>query len=62
MNLPPTWNKMGFTDKAAYLCSSKQARNYPEACAMLSHRRRKSVRPGITVMQYQAILEKRKVD
>ncbi len=35
LRLPFFWKRMGFTAKAAYLCSSHQAKDYSEACAKL---------------------------
>jgi hypothetical protein len=58
MNLPPSWNRMGFTAKAGYLCASHQARNYEAACAMLRKPRRKHVKPSLTVQQYAERMEK----
>jgi hypothetical protein len=38
---PPFWNRMSFTAKAGYLCASKQARDYSEACSMLAKQPRR---------------------
>ena len=35
LNLPPSWNRMGFTARAGYLCSTHQARDYSDACSKL---------------------------
>ena len=48
MNLPPTWDKMGFVAKAGYLCAVGAARTYEEACAMLAKHRRKRATPRQT--------------
>lgn len=40
MNVPSSWNRMLWREKAAYLCSSRQARDFSAACAMLAKRRR----------------------
>lgn len=37
INLPATWGRMGFVDKAGYL--SAQGMSYPEACSLLRGRR-----------------------
>ena len=42
MTLPATWSSMSIDAKAAYLCQTHQARNYPEACRMLSAKRRRA--------------------
>jgi len=60
-NLPPSWFRMSFTAKAAYLCATKHARDYSHACSMLAQRKK---RPAIetrrvSVETYQATLEKR---
>lgn len=47
LNLPPSWRRMGFTDKAAWLCLTKQAKNYFEACSMLAKRKR--IKPAAPV-------------
>lgn len=39
-NVPPSWNSMGFVEKAGYLCSTHQAKDYSAACAMLARRRK----------------------
>ena len=36
MRLPPQWRTLSFHQKAAYLCSTRQARDYSEACSMLA--------------------------
>jgi hypothetical protein len=35
LRLPSNWRTLGFTQKAAYLCSTRQARDYSEACSIL---------------------------
>lgn len=49
VKVPSNWSRMGFTVKAAYLCSTRQARDYSEACSMLAKRggRRKHQQPAI---------------
>ena len=41
MNLPPSWGRMGFSAKAAYLCDTHQVRSYRDACSMLGSRSKK---------------------
>lgn len=40
-NVPPSWHRMGFSQKAGYLCASHQARDYSHACQILRARGRK---------------------
>jgi hypothetical protein len=35
LNLPRFWRGMGWTEKAAYLCRTHQARDFADACAIL---------------------------
>lgn len=58
--LPSHWRNMGFTVRAAYLCSTGQARNYSEACSMLARSRKRSARP-ITTQAYAEKLEQMKL-
>jgi len=46
MNLPPSWSRMGWHEKAAYLCSSHQARDYSDACSMLAKLPRRKKKPA----------------
>jgi hypothetical protein len=39
---PSFWSRLPFTEKAAYLCSSKQARDYSQACSMLARQPRRT--------------------
>ena len=41
MRLPPQWRTLSFAQKAAYLCTTRQARDYSEACSMLAKLPRK---------------------
>ena len=51
MNLPYFWSRLSFPAKAAYLCSSKQARDYSHACTILAslprRRRTKAHQPTL---------------
>lgn len=58
--LPSFWSGMSFVNKASYLCSTHQARDYNEAASMLAHLRRRS-RSRPSVAQYQAKLDQRKL-
>ena len=50
---PPFWHRIGWSEKAAYLCSSRQAKDYSEACAMLKKRKPvKRPEPAPVVMRY----------
>lgn len=44
LRLPYFWRGMGFTAKAAYLCSSNQAKSYSDACSILRSMRRPKTR------------------
>lgn len=58
--LPSFWSGMSFVNKASYLCSTHQARDYNEAASMLSRcRSRKPARPSVA--QYQASLDRQKL-
>lgn len=46
MNLPHFWSRMGWTEKAAYLCRTHQAKDYSDACAKLRAMRKPSPRPN----------------
>lgn len=61
INTPPSWPRMSPHAKACYLVDSYQARNYADARRKVGRMERR-LRPSITVMQYQAQLEKRKID
>ena len=39
--LPSFWSGMGFTARAAWLCESKIAKDFSEACSMLARLPRK---------------------
>jgi len=41
LRLPYFWSRLSFVQKAAYLCSSKQAKDYSDACSILASFRRK---------------------
>lgn len=46
LRLPNFWSGMSFTAKAAYLCSTNQAKDYSHACQILrSFRRRPRAKP-----------------
>lgn len=50
---PPFWHRIGWSEKAAYLLSSKQARDYSEACSMLAKRKPRKPAPAQpVVMRY----------
>jgi hypothetical protein len=36
LRLPANWRTLSFPQKAAYLCTTRQARDYSEACSMLA--------------------------
>lgn len=59
LNLPASWDRMGWTNKAGYLCSTHQARDYPDACSILAGMRRP--KPCTPVQQVVASLEQRKL-
>jgi hypothetical protein len=42
--LPHFWRDMGFTAKAAWLCSARLARDYSEACTILAGMRKRAPR------------------
>ena len=39
LRLAPNWKALPFTEKAAWLCRTYQAANFPEACSLLARRR-----------------------
>lgn len=41
LRLPSQWRTLSFLQKAAYLCSTRQVRDYREACSMLARLPRK---------------------
>lgn len=43
MNLPPTWSRMSWRNRAAYLVESHQARDFSHACAILGRRKKQRV-------------------
>lgn len=49
---PPFWHRIGWSEKAAYLLSSKQARDYSEACSMLAKRKPVKQPTAPVVMRY----------
>lgn len=50
---PYFWSRLSWSARAAYLCSSNQARDYSEACSILaSQPRRKKVAAAPVVMRY----------
>jgi hypothetical protein len=49
---PSFWPRLSFYARAAYLCSSRQARDFSEACAMMAKQpRRKKLPPAPVVMR-----------
>lgn len=50
IRIPPFWGRIGWTQKAAYLLSSGQARDYPHACSILAKRKRRKVTPSAPVV------------
>lgn len=46
LRLPSNWHTLGFTQKAAYLCSTRQARDYSEACSILAKLPRRKKKPA----------------
>jgi hypothetical protein len=36
MNLPPSWSRMSWYQRCAYLCSSNQARDFSHAASMMA--------------------------
>ena len=44
LRLPSFWSRLDWTAKAAYLRSSRQARDYSEACSLLAKMRRPKVK------------------
>jgi len=48
MNLPPSWNKMGWTAKAGYLVGAHLAKDYSAACAMLKELPSRKRKPAAT--------------
>lgn len=44
LRLPYFWKGMGFCQKAAYLCSTSQARDYSDACRILGSMKKKRPR------------------
>lgn len=58
--LPNFWSGMSFTAKAAWLCTSRIAENFNEACSMLAHARRRP-RAKPSVADYTARMERQKL-
>lgn len=54
MNVPPSWNRMGFCAKAAYLVYTHQAKDYSDACSMLARARKpkRPIKPGRSVESF----------
>lgn len=51
---PTFWHRMSWAQKAAYLCSSRQARDYSEACSILARQpRRKRATPQDSVAEME---------
>lgn len=48
-NVPASWYRMGWSDRAAYLCSSHQVRSYAEACGTLRMARKNVPRRRVGV-------------
>lgn len=46
MNLPPSWSRMGWSERAGYLCASHQARDYSHACSILAKLPRRKKKPA----------------
>ncbi len=45
LRLPSFWKGMSFTAKAAHLCTTKQAKDYSDACRILGSMKKKRVTP-----------------
>lgn len=54
---PFFWSRLPWTQKAAYLLSSNQARTYEEACSMLASPRRRSKSVPIVRLPYKDSLD-----
>ena len=48
LNLPPSWHRMSWRNKAGYLKASNHARTFEEACSMLRTMSRPGPKPSET--------------
>ncbi len=57
LRLPSQWRTLSFPQKAAYLCTTKQARDYSEACSMLARLPRRPKPRQIATTDFQARMD-----
>lgn len=60
LRLPPQWRTLSWHARAAYLCATRQARDFSEACSMLAKLPRKPRARDLRIKAVQE-MERRKL-